>query len=179
MDKTRGMILVEGNEAAAFGCMMAGVTVCAWYPITPSSSLPETLIQLMKKHRHEADGKATYAIIQAEDEIASIGMVIGAGWAGARAMTSTSGPGISLMGEFAGLAYYAEVPGRGVRHPARRAFDRPADAHRAGRHPEHGAAVARRHQADHADPGIGRGVLHDGDGCLRPRRTLPVAWCSS
>ena len=110
MDKTRGMILVEGNEAAAFGCMMAGVTVCAWYPITPSSSLPETLIQLMKKHRHEADGKATYAIIQAEDEIASIGMVIGAGWAGARAMTSTSGPGISLMGEFAGLAYYAEVP---------------------------------------------------------------------
>ena len=111
MDKTRGMILVEGNEAAAFGCMMAGVTVCAWYPITPSSSLPETLIQLMRKHRHEADGKATYAIIQAEDEIAAIGMVIGAGWAGARAMTSTSGPGISLMGEFAGLAYYAEVPG--------------------------------------------------------------------
>jgi len=111
MEETRGMILVEGNAAAAFGCMMAGVTVCAWYPITPSSSLPETLIQLMKKYRHDADGKATYAIIQAEDEIASIGMVIGAGWAGARAMTSTSGPGISLMGEFAGLAYYAEVPG--------------------------------------------------------------------
>jgi 2-oxoglutarate ferredoxin oxidoreductase subunit alpha len=111
MDKTSGMILVEGNAAAAFGCMMAGVTVCAWYPITPSSSLPETLIQLMKKYRHEPDGKATYAIVQAEDEIASIGMVIGAGWAGARAMTSTSGPGISLMGEFAGLAYYAEVPG--------------------------------------------------------------------
>jgi 2-oxoglutarate ferredoxin oxidoreductase subunit alpha len=111
MDKTRGMMLVEGNAAAAFGCMMAGVTVCAWYPITPSSSLPETLIQLLKKYRHEADGKATYAVIQAEDEIASIGMVIGAGWAGARAMTSTSGPGISLMAEFAGLAYFAEVPG--------------------------------------------------------------------
>jgi 2-oxoglutarate ferredoxin oxidoreductase subunit alpha len=111
MEKTRGMILVEGNEAAAFGCMMAGVTVCAWYPITPSSSLPETLIQLLKKYRHDSDGKATYAIIQAEDEIASIGMVVGAGWAGARAMTSTSGPGISLMAEFAGLAYYAEVPG--------------------------------------------------------------------
>ena len=111
MDETAGMILVEGNAAAAFGCMMAGVTVCAWYPITPSSSLPETLIQLMKKYRHDPDGKATYAIVQAEDEIASIGMVIGAGWAGARAMTSTSGPGISLMGEFAGLAYYAEVPG--------------------------------------------------------------------
>jgi 2-oxoglutarate ferredoxin oxidoreductase subunit alpha len=111
MEKTRGMILVEGNEAAAFGCMMAGVTVCAWYPITPSSSLPETLIQLLKKYRHEPDGKASYAVIQAEDEIASIGMVVGAGWAGARAMTSTSGPGISLMAEFAGLAYYAEVPG--------------------------------------------------------------------
>jgi len=111
MNETAGTILVEGNAAAAFGCMMAGVTVCAWYPITPSSSLPETLIQLLKKYRHDADGKATYAVIQAEDEIASIGMVVGAGWAGARAMTSTSGPGISLMGEFAGLAYYAEVPG--------------------------------------------------------------------
>src|SRR5215216_4054708 len=110
MEETHGMILVEGNAAAAFGCMMAGVTVCAWYPITPSSSLPETLIQLMKKHRHDADGKATYAIIQAEDEIASIGMVVGAGWAGARAMTSTSGPGISLMSEFAGMAYFSEIP---------------------------------------------------------------------
>ena len=111
MNETAGMILVEGNAAAAFGCMMAGVTVCAWYPITPSSSLPETLIDLLKKYRHDADGKATYAVIQGEDEIASIGIVVGAGWAGARAMTSTSGPGISLMSEFAGLAYYAEVPG--------------------------------------------------------------------
>jgi 2-oxoglutarate ferredoxin oxidoreductase subunit alpha len=111
MDKTAGMILMEGNAAAALGSMMAGVTVVAWYPITPSSSLPETLIGYMKKYRHDADGKATYAIVQAEDEIASIGMVIGAGWAGARAMTSTAGPGISLMSEFAGLAYYAEVPG--------------------------------------------------------------------
>jgi 2-oxoglutarate ferredoxin oxidoreductase subunit alpha len=111
MDKTSGMILVEGNAAAALGSMMAGVTVVAWYPITPSSSLPETLIGYMKKYRHDKDGKATYAIVQAEDEIASIGMVIGAGWAGARAMTSTAGPGISLMSEFAGLAYYAEVPG--------------------------------------------------------------------
>ena len=111
-NKTAGMILVEGNAAAAMGCMMAGVTVIAWYPITPSSSLPETLISYMKKYRVEkATGKATFAIVQAEDEIAAIGMVVGAGWAGARAMTSTSGPGISLMGEFAGLAYYAEVPG--------------------------------------------------------------------
>src|SRR5918992_551020 len=112
MNKTAGMILVEGNAAAALGCMMAGVTVVAWYPITPSSSLPETLIGYMKKYRTDKEtGKATYAIVQAEDEIASIGMVIGAGWAGARAMTSTSGPGISLMSEFAGLAYYAEIPG--------------------------------------------------------------------
>ena len=111
-NKTAGMVLVEGNAAAAMGCMMAGVTVIAWYPITPSSSLPETLISYMKKYRVEkATGKATFAIVQSEDEIAAIGMVVGAGWAGARAMTSTSGPGISLMGEFAGLAYYAEVPG--------------------------------------------------------------------
>ncbi|MDQ3348196.1 MAG: 2-oxoacid:acceptor oxidoreductase subunit alpha [Acidobacteriota bacterium] len=112
MDGTAGMVLVEGNAAAALGCMMAGVTVVAWYPITPSSSLPETLISYMKKYRRDkATGKATFAIVQAEDEIAAIGMVVGAGWAGARAMTSTSGPGISLMGEFAGLAYYAELPG--------------------------------------------------------------------
>src|SRR3954464_10007859 len=112
MNKTTGMILVEGNAAAALGCMMAGVTVVAWYPITPSSSLPETLIGYMRKYRMDnATGKATFAIVQAEDEIAAIGMVIGAGWAGARAMTSTAGPGISLMSEFAGLAYYAEVPG--------------------------------------------------------------------
>src|SRR5688572_5239563 len=112
MHETAGMILVEGNAAGAMGCMMAGVTVIAWYPITPSSSLPETLISYMKKYRIDKEtGKATFAIVQAEDEIAAIGMVVGAGWAGARAMTSTSGPGISLMGEFAGLAYYAEVPG--------------------------------------------------------------------
>jgi 2-oxoglutarate ferredoxin oxidoreductase subunit alpha len=112
LDRTAGKILIEGNAAAALGCMMAGVTVIAWYPITPSSSLPETLIAYMRKYRvDKATGKATFAIVQAEDEIASIGMVIGAGWAGARAMTSTSGPGISLMSEFSGLAYYAEVPG--------------------------------------------------------------------
>jgi 2-oxoglutarate ferredoxin oxidoreductase subunit alpha len=112
MDKTAGTILIEGNTAAALGAMFAGVTVVAWYPITPSSSLPESLIGYMKKFRMDkATGKATYAIVQAEDEIASIGMVLGASWAGARAMTSTSGPGVSLMSEFAGLAYYAEVPG--------------------------------------------------------------------
>src|SRR5262245_44121985 len=112
MNETAGKILVEGNAAAAIGCMMAGVTVVAWYPITPSSSLCESLIGYMKKYRiDKTRGKATFAIIQAEDEIASLGMVVGASWAGARAMTATAGPGISLMGEFAGLAYYAETPG--------------------------------------------------------------------
>ena len=111
MNETAGKILIEGNAAAAIGCMMAGVTVVAWYPITPSSSLCESLIGYMKRYRMDkATGKATFAIVQAEDEIASLGMVIGAGWAGARAMTATAGPGISLMSEFAGLAYYAETP---------------------------------------------------------------------
>src|SRR5688572_18886740 len=111
MDKTTGQVLVEGNSAAAIGCMMAGVTVVAWYPITPSSSLCESLIGYMRKYRMDKEtGKATFAIVQAEDEIASLGMVIGASWAGARAMTATAGPGISLMSEFAGLAYYAETP---------------------------------------------------------------------
>jgi len=111
LNVTRGMILIEGNSAAAIGCMMAGVTVVAWYPITPSSSLCETLITYMRKYRMDKEtGKATFAIVQAEDEIASLGIVLGAGWAGARAMTATAGPGISLMAEFTGLGYYAEVP---------------------------------------------------------------------
>jgi 2-oxoglutarate/2-oxoacid ferredoxin oxidoreductase subunit alpha len=111
MDKTAGKIIIDGNSAAALGCMFAGVTVVSWYPITPSSSLPETLIEYMKEYRIGAEGKATFAIVQAEDELAAIGMVVGAGWAGARAMTATAGPGISLMAEYAGLAYYTEVPG--------------------------------------------------------------------
>jgi 2-oxoglutarate ferredoxin oxidoreductase subunit alpha len=111
MNETAGKILIEGNAAAAIGCLMAGVTVVGWYPITPSSSLCENLIDYMRKYRMDKEtGKATFAIVQAEDEIAAIGMVIGASWAGARAMTSTSGPGISLMAEFTGLGYYAEVP---------------------------------------------------------------------
>src|SRR3984893_12200265 len=111
MNETAGKILIEGNAAAAIGCMMAGVTVVAWYPITPSSSLCEARNALLKKYRvDKATGRATFAIVQAEDEIASLGMVIGASWAGARSMTSTAGPGISLMSEFTGLAYYAETP---------------------------------------------------------------------
>ncbi len=111
MHATEGKIIIDGNSAAALGAMFAGVTVVTWYPITPSSSVVESLIDFMKKHRVEPDGKASFAIVQAEDELAAIGMVLGAGWAGARSMTSTSGPGISLMAEFAGLGYFAELPG--------------------------------------------------------------------
>ena len=111
MDATAGKIIVDGNAAAAIGCLFGGATVCTWYPITPSSSLCETFIDVCGEHRVDpATGKATVAIVQAEDEIASIGMVVGAGWAGARAFTATSGPGVSLMTEFLGLAYYTEIP---------------------------------------------------------------------
>jgi len=121
MHATDGKILIDGNSAAALGAMFAGVTVVSWYPITPSTSVVEDLIDYLKQYRTEPDNgnpdndepssKATFAVVQAEDELAAIGMVLGAGWAGARAMTATSGPGISLMAEFAGLGYYAEIPG--------------------------------------------------------------------
>ena len=111
MDRTSGRILIDGNHAAALGALFGGVTFLSWYPITPSSSLAEQLEGLLARHRRDpATGKATYAVIQAEDEISAIGMVIGASWAGARAMTATSGPGLSLMTEFTGYAYYAEIP---------------------------------------------------------------------
>ncbi|MHC4925204.1 MAG: 2-oxoacid:acceptor oxidoreductase family protein, partial [Planctomycetota bacterium] len=111
MDRNGDMVLVDGNNAAAIGCLFAGVTVLTWYPITPSSSLGEALIDHLEDHRVDPDtGKATFAVVQAEDEIAAIGMAIGAGWGGARSMTATSGPGIALMSEFVGLSYYAEVP---------------------------------------------------------------------
>jgi 2-oxoglutarate/2-oxoacid ferredoxin oxidoreductase subunit alpha len=104
-------IFVDGNAAAALGCVYGGATVCAWYPITPSSSLAEAFEKYCMKYRVDPETKQNrFAIIQAEDEIASIGMVVGAGWNGARAFTATSGPGISLMNEFIGLAYFAEIP---------------------------------------------------------------------
>jgi 2-oxoglutarate ferredoxin oxidoreductase subunit alpha len=110
MHANEGKIIIEGNAAAALGCMFAGVTVVTWYPITPSSSVIENLIDLLKKYRVEPSGKATFAVVQAEDELAAVGMVLGAAWTGARSMTATSGPGISLMSEFAGLGYFAEIP---------------------------------------------------------------------
>jgi 2-oxoglutarate ferredoxin oxidoreductase subunit alpha len=111
MNENAGKIIIDGNAAAALGSMFAGVTVVTWYPITPSTSLIESLIEYLKEYRVTPEGKATFAVVQAEDELAAIGMVLGAGWAGARSMTSTSGPGISLMTEFVGLGYYAELPG--------------------------------------------------------------------
>jgi 2-oxoglutarate ferredoxin oxidoreductase subunit alpha len=109
-DKVGKLIFAEGNNAAALGAVYGGATVAAWYPITPSSSLAEAFARHCKKFRTAEDGKAKYAIVQAEDELASIGMMIGAAWNGARAFTATSGPGISLMQEFLGLAYFAEIP---------------------------------------------------------------------
>ncbi|MBI5094794.1 MAG: 2-oxoacid:acceptor oxidoreductase subunit alpha [Candidatus Hydrogenedentes bacterium] len=110
-NKTKGNIIIEGNEATALGALFGGVTFVSWYPITPSSSFAETLSYYLEKYRRDPDtGKATYAVVQAEDELAAIAMVVGAGWAGARAITGTSGPGVSLMAELAGFSYFAEVP---------------------------------------------------------------------
>lgn len=111
MDKTKDSILIEGNNAAALGALMGGCTVLAWYPITPSSSVCENLIAYFRKYRVDpATGQNRFADVQAEDEIAALGMVVGAGWAGARSMTATSGPGISLMAELTGYAYFTEIP---------------------------------------------------------------------
>jgi len=106
----KGKIITEGNTAAALGAIYGGASVICWYPITPSSSLAESMEYYLPRLRKQIDGKKTYAIVQAEDEIASAGMIVGAGWSGARSMTSTSGPGLSLMNESIGLAYYAEIP---------------------------------------------------------------------
>ena len=110
-DNVGNKIFTDGNSAAALGCVYGGATVAAWYPITPSSSVPEAFQKYCDKYRNDpATGQHRFAIIQAEDELASIGIVVGAGWNGARAFTATSGPGISLMTEFIGLAYFAEIP---------------------------------------------------------------------
>src|SRR5664280_2050232 len=111
MNATADKIIIDGNAACGMGAVFAGVTVVAWYPITPSTSVVEATTDLLKKFRVTPEGKATFAVVQAEDELAAIGMVLGSGWAGARSMTATSGPGISLMAEFTGLGYYAEIPG--------------------------------------------------------------------
>ncbi|HQX76067.1 MAG TPA: 2-oxoacid:acceptor oxidoreductase family protein, partial [Thermoflexales bacterium] len=111
MDKTAGQIMIDGNTASALGAVYGGVSFIGWYPITPATGVADGLGEFLPKLRTDPEtGKPTYAIVQAEDELAALGMVIGAGWMGARAMTSTSGPGISLMAEFTGYAYFAEIP---------------------------------------------------------------------
>ena len=110
-EKIEGQFLVEGNEAVALGSIYGGINMLSWYPITPSSSIAEAIIQWLPELRNTEEGDATCAVVQAEDELAAAGMVVGAGWAGGRGMTCTSGPGISLMSEFVGLAYFAEIPG--------------------------------------------------------------------
>ncbi len=108
--KDKNAFLIEGNEAVALGALYGGLTLLAWYPITPSSSLAESIIEWIPKIRMDKKGKSTCAVIQAEDEVAAAGMIVGGGWAGGRTMTATSGPGISLMSEFIGLSYFAEIP---------------------------------------------------------------------
>ncbi len=110
LNLNEGKIMITGNEAAAIGALFGGLTMVAWYPITPSTSLVDSVLAYKHLRKDPETGKDTVAVVQAEDEIAAIGMIVGAGWAGARAMTATSGPGISLMAEFSGLAYYAEIP---------------------------------------------------------------------
>ena len=110
-EKDADSFLIEGNEAVALGCIFGGLSMLSWYPITPSSSLAESIIGWLPELREDDDGGSTCAVIQAEDELAAAGMVVGAGWAGGRGMTCTSGPGISLMSEFIGLSYFSEVPG--------------------------------------------------------------------
>ncbi|MEZ4634329.1 MAG: hypothetical protein R2856_05015 [Caldilineaceae bacterium] len=141
-----GKILVDGNTAAALGALFGGVTVTAWYPITPSSSLAETISQYGPKLRTDPDtGKATYAVIQAEDELAAAGMVIGAGWAGARAMTATSGPGISLMSEFARPGLLRRNSLGDLGHSAHGAEHRSAHPHWSGRYSVGVLRQPRRH----------------------------------
>jgi hypothetical protein len=175
MEANRGKIIIEGNAAGALGAMFGGVTVVTWYPITPSSSLVESLIGYMRRYRMGSDGKSTYAIVQAEDELAAVGMVIGAGWAGARAMTSTAGPGISLMSEFAGLAYFAEIPA--VIWDVQRVgpLHRVAHANVAGGRALHRLPLPRRHPANPPVSRDGGGVLPVRRGGLRHRRAIPDA----
>ena len=165
MNETAGKILIEGNAAAAIGCMMAGVTVVAWYPITPSSSLCESLIDYMKKYRIDKEtGKATFAIVQAEDEIAVARHGDRRRLGGRARDDGDRRPRHLADGRVRrASAYYAEIAGGDLRRPARRAVDRPADAHGAGRPP------VRRRSSRTATPStsccfpsLGRGVLHDG-----------------
>ena len=175
-DKVGDRIFLDGNSAAALGAVYGGATVCAWYPLTPSSSLADAFTNYCAKLRRDpATGKARYAIIQGEDEIASIGIVVGAGWNGARAFTATSGPGISLMQEFCGLAVFCRDSDGDFRCPARRPVNWHADAHPAVRCVQHCLRLAWRHQARGAVPGKPGRNLRVRRALVRPCRTAADA----
>jgi 2-oxoglutarate ferredoxin oxidoreductase subunit alpha len=141
-------ILMDGNTATALGAVYAGATVAAWYPITPSTSVVDAFEKYCRRLRIDpGTGKKNYAIVQAEDELSAMGMVIGANWNGARAFTATSGPGVSLMSEFLGLAYFAEVPCGAGRRAARRPLYRHAHPHPTIRYSRRGLRLSRRYQA--------------------------------
>ena len=168
MDQTKDSILIDGNTAAALGCLYTGATVGAWYPITPATSLMEAFKGFCQKYRREPETNHNrFAILQAEDELAAIGMVIGASWAGARAFTPTAGPGISLMTEFIGLALLRGSARGDLRRPTHRALDRDADPHAARRPDAVCLCVAWRHSSYLSLPvGSARGV--------RARGTSPL-----
>jgi 2-oxoglutarate/2-oxoacid ferredoxin oxidoreductase subunit alpha len=163
----KGKIMVTGNEAAGLGAVYAGASVCAWYPITPSTSLAEGYEKHARRFRVTKDGKRNYAIVQAEDELAAIGIAIGGGWNGARSFTATSGPGISLMSEFLGLAYFAEIPV--VLYNIQRGGPSTGMPTRTARHHLVCLRQPRRHQARSAVPGEPDRVLLDERRCVRPR----------
>ncbi len=175
MDANRGKIIIDGNAAAALGAMFGGVTVVTWYPITPSSSLVETLISYMRRYRIGPDGKSTFAIVQAEDELAAVGMVVGAGWAGARAMTATAGPWHLADVRVRRPRVLRRDPGGDLGRAAGRSVDGPSHADVAGGRAVHCVSLSRRHPAHPPLPGLGGGVLPLRGGGVRHRRAVPDA----
>ena len=163
--------MIDGNTAAGLGCVYAGATVGAWYPITPSTSLMDAFKGFCERYRVDPQtGERNFAVLQAEDELAAVGMVIGASWNGARAFTPTSGPGISLMNEFVGLGVLRRSALRHFRRAARRTLHRHADAHAAVGHHAVRLRLAWRYAACAAVPGESGGMLLHGRAGLRSRR---------
>ena len=163
MDKTSGHIMIDGNTASALGCVYAGATVGAWYPITPSTGIMDGFKTFAERFRKDPEtGERNYCIVQAEDEMSAIGIVLGATWNGARAFTPTSGPGLSLMNEFLGFAYFAELPA--VLFDVQRVGPSTgnADANAAGGHPRGGVCFTWRHSPRPVISRESKGVLRPG-----------------
>ena len=173
MDTTAGKIIIDGNAAAALGCMFAGVTVVDLVSDHAVVVAAESMIDYMKRFRIGADGKATFAIVQAEDELAAMGMVLGAGWAGARSMTVDRRPGHFADGRVRRPRLLRRSAGRDLGHPARRPVHRSAHPHLARRHSVHCASLPRRHQAHPAAPVFRGGMFQHGERRLRSGRAVP------